>query len=88
MEALAGDAFSPPGPYHACSKTRSLLGHYLEAWSIILIPSEVLRSRYIGYPSFLSCGLSILPAEIGRQLVVARISVDLQPSVPLEHPEH
>jgi len=55
---------------------------------MILIPSEALHSQYIGYPSFLNCGLSILPAEIGRQLVVARISVDLQPSVPLGHPEH
>ena len=55
---------------------------------MILIPSEALRSRYIGYPSFLSCGLSILPAEIERQWVVARISVDLQPSIPLGHPEH
>jgi len=55
---------------------------------MILIPSEALRSRYIGYPFFLSCGLSILPAEIGRQLVVARISVDLKLSLPLGHPEH
>jgi len=38
----------------------------LDAWSMILIPNDAVHSQYIGYPSFLNFGLSILPAELGR----------------------